>query len=132
MRIVLAVLFLSVTLGAQVPPPPFVGHTLVVDVPAPAPDIAEAFVYTIYLDALSTGVTLTGVTCTPTVPLVPAPTGNVFACTGELPKLAPGSFHTVRYTVGTKTAPGPLSAPLGFVYQPASQMPPPVTNPRIR
>lgn len=75
----------------------------------PAPDLAtaQAYTYKYYLDAVATGITLTGVTCTS------AGTPVVISCKTAFPAFTPGS-HTLTITATNAAGESPKSAVYSF------------------
>jgi len=66
---------------------------------------SQAYTYKVYADGSTTGITLTGVTCTGTV----AP----FVCEAPIPAFTPGN-HTATLTASNIAGESAKSDPLGF------------------
>lgn len=81
---------------------------------------AQALTYRYFADGGTTGVSVTGVTCTgPTAP---------FVCQVPFPAFTPGA-HTIRLTAGNTAGESALSAALSFVFV---VIPTPPANLRIQ
>lgn len=74
---------------------------------APTLADAQAYTYRYYADGATTGVALTGVTCTGTV--------SPFACEANIPAFTPGN-HVATLTAGNIAGESAKSSPLNFVF----------------
>lgn len=74
-----------------------------------APDVKSAGLYTYkyYADGSTTGVTVTGVTCTGTI--------SPFTCTFSIPAFTPGN-HSITVTASNEVGESPKSLPLTFTF----------------